>query len=405
MNFVPRVSPLLILIACFVSLASAQTSSRTAEDSLHAAENSTAIGGYGNALYQRDFNQGTSSADLERVVIFVGHNFGSVSFFSELEMEDAKVEGGDDGGEIAFEQAYLKFNLDQTHYIAAGLFLPRIGITNENHLPGDFNGNERPFVETYIIPATWRELGIGFYGTADFTPLNYNVALVNGLSSATFAHGSGIREGRFEGRNASANNLAVTGAVQFYTGDVKMQASGYYGGSVGLGPRQADSLQLTSGVFGTPVGLVETDAVYDANGFTGKILGTIISIPNASEINRAYANNTPESEYGAYVEVGYDLLRFLHRSDEKRLVLFARLETLDMNASIPANGISDGSLKQRHIISGLTYFPIGNVVIKADVRFEHTGDQNQALILNPNPAALPYKNNNVFLNVGLGYSF
>jgi hypothetical protein len=46
-----------------------------------------------------------------------------------------------------------------------------------------------------------------------------------------------------------------------------------------------------------------------------------------------------------------------------------------------------------------------NVVIKADVRLMHTGPQNPALVINPAPNALPYQQNNQFLNLGIGYSF
>ena len=367
---------------------------------------STTIGGYGDVIYQRDFISKTSIIDLERLVLFVGHEFNqSVSFFSELEMEDAKVTGGEEGGEIAFEQAYVKFNLDQSHYITAGLFLPRMGILNENHLPDEFNGNERTQVETYIIPSTWRELGVGFYGSLNSFPLNYSVALVNGLNSGTFEHGSGIREGRFEGRNASANNLAVTGALQLYAGNFKVQASGYYGGTVGLAPQQADSLQLTSGFFGTPVVIGETDIQFEANGCSFKALGAFISIPNASDINRVYANNTPKTAYGAYAEAGYDVFHAIRTVQGKQLIVFVRYEKLNINATIPSNGIFDGTLDQQHVIIGLNYLPITNVVIKADVRVMHTGDQNPALTVALNPATQPYEQNNTFFNLGIGFSF
>ena len=46
-----------------------------------------------------------------------------------------------------------------------------------------------------------------------------------------------------------------------------------------------------------------------------------------------------------------------------------------------------------------------NIAIKADVRLLHTGPQNQALVINPPPNALPYKQNDQFLNIGIGYSF
>ena len=385
----------------------AQSHSKDSEDSLNAASNSlngTVIGGYGSAFFQRDVHAQTSIADLARMVLFVGHSYGNISFFSELEVEDAKVSGGENGGEVAFEQAYLKFNLDPQHYITAGLFLPRIGILNENHLPNDFNGNERTQVETYIIPSTWRELGVGFYGSTSSLPINYSAAIVNGLNNAAFEHGSGIREGRFEGRNASANNLAVTGSVQTCFGNIKIEGSGYYGGTVGLSPRQADSLQLPAGIFGTPVALGEADIQYANNGISIRLLGVFISIPNAFAINRAYAKNTPESEYGAYAEISYDCLHTLASANEKQLVVFLRYEALDMNSKIPSNGILDGTLNQQHIIMGFNYLLLNNVVIKADARFVQTGNQNPAIVYTSSSGE-PFASHNWLLNLGLGFSF
>ncbi|HQW83044.1 MAG TPA: hypothetical protein PK987_01210 [Ferruginibacter sp.] len=80
---------------------------------------------------------------------------------------------------------------------------------------------------------------------------------------------------------------------------------------------------------------------------------------------------------------------------------------LDLNATIPAppKAIYDGTLKQQHIIAGISYLPIQNVVVKADVRLLHTGKQNPNLVINPPPNALPYQQNNTFLNIGIGYSF
>src|SRR5690348_17349924 len=94
----------------------------TNEDSLNAGygKSKTVISGYGSAFYQRDFNEGSSRMNLERAVLFVGHQFNSkISFFSELEIEDAKLSGGESGGEVAMEQAYLKFNLNSRQYIVA----------------------------------------------------------------------------------------------------------------------------------------------------------------------------------------------------------------------------------------------------------------------------------------------
>ena len=380
----------------------------TAEDSINTntSKGATTIGGYGNAFYQRNANQGTSRLDLERFVLFTGHKFNDqISFFSELEVEDAKVTGGQSGGEVSVEQAYLKFNLNANQYIVAGLFLPRIGILNENHLPNTFNGNERNYVETLIIPATWRELGVGFYGTLNNIPVNYSVGLINGLSSGMFEHGTGLVDGRFEGRNATGNNLALTAALQYYSGNFKAQISGYYGGTIGVSRRKADSLGLQSGIFGTPVALGEADVQYTNNGFELRVLGTYISIPNAASINRAYANNTPSSEYGAYAEIGYNILHGKQTRNKQQFIVFVRDEKFNINAGIPNNGIIDGTLNQNHIVTGITWLPIRNVAIKADVRIIHTGKQNPDLIINPNPVALPYQVNNNLVNLGVGFSF
>lgn len=396
---------LFILIA---TKSFAQKPALTSEDSLtnNLSKSATTIGGYGNAFYQHNSSLKDAKINLERFVLFVGHKFNDkISFFGELEVEDAKVSGGEEGGEVAIEQAYLKFNLNANQYITAGLFIPRIGILNENHLPNTFNGNERNQVETFILPSTWRELGVSFNGNLNNFPLNYSIGLVNGLNSSAFAHGSGIREGRFEGRNASANNLAITGAVQYYQSNFKVQVSGYYGGTVGVNKSKADSLGLESGIFGTPVAIGEADVQYANNGFSVKALGTLVSITDASKINRAYANNTPQTEYGAYLEVGYDLFHLMRGQHDKQLIVFVRDEKLDMNAKVPENGLIDETLNQNHIVAGFTYLPARNVAIKADIRLVHTGSQNPDLIINPNPVAPLYQANYNLINLGVAFSF
>lgn len=399
-----------LLLACGAVSAQQQTVgiARTSEDSLNnnLSKSATTIGGYGDAYYQRNNALGTSKVDLERFVLFTGHKFSDqISFFSELEVEDAKVAGGQSGGEVSVEQAYLKFNLNANQYIVAGLFLPRIAILNENHLPNTFNGNERNYVEQFIIPTTWRELGIGFYGNLNTLPLNYSVGLMNGLNSNAFVHGTGLIDGQAEGRNASANNLAVTASLQLNLPNFRAQVSGYYGGTVGESKRKADSLGLNSGIFGTPVAIGEGDILYNKGGFAARALATIVSIPDAAAINSAFANNTPQTMYGAYLELAYDILYLDRRPHEQQFIVFVRDERLDMNYKIPSNGITDGTLNQNHIVTGITYLPMKNVAIKADVRFIHTGNQNPALIINPSPAAVPYQINNNLVDLGIAFSF
>src|SRR5437870_675665 len=104
--FLLTASTFLFLISNAQYRTNAQQLVMTNEDSLNAgiSKNKTVLSGYGSAFYQRDFNLKQSTATLERAVLFVGHQFNSkISVFTELEVENAKVEGGEPGGEIALE--------------------------------------------------------------------------------------------------------------------------------------------------------------------------------------------------------------------------------------------------------------------------------------------------------------
>ncbi|MEJ0103181.1 MAG: hypothetical protein WDO19_11765 [Bacteroidota bacterium] len=402
-------------LVCFIGLIS-KAQVLTQEDSLYAGliakEQSTVLSGYGEAHYSLDTKRKTSEATLKRVVLFVGHKFNNkISLFTEMELEDAVVVGGvggDEGtgkGSISIEQAFLKFNLNPTTYIVAGLFIPRLGFINENHLPTTFNGVDRPFVEQLVIPTTWREIGVGLYGTFKNVPgLNYSLSLTNGLNSSAFVNGSGIRNGRQLGSEASGLALGASGSLLYYINNFRLQASAYIGGSTATERRVADSLQLNSGAFGNPVILYEADAQYSDNGLNIRVIGSGISIKDAANINKAYANNTPENLYGGYAEVGYNLLYNKYK-DNKALILFGRYEYMNLGAKLPSSGVKNDANKQQYIVAGFTFKPIRGVAIKADYVQRITGTPNPALIITPFPQQVPYFKSDGFINLGVAYNF
>jgi len=363
----------------------------TKEDSLAAgliaSNNATVVSGYGNARYEANTDNGQATVNLDRIVLFVGHKFNKkVSFFSELELEDAKIEGGSPSGEISMEQAFIKMNHDKNNYFVAGLFIPRIGIINENHLPTTFSSNRRPFVEKYVIPATWRELGVGYYGTSTRVPgLNYSLALINGLNCASFENGEAIRGGRFEGRDASASALALTGSVLHYYKNLRTQVSAYYGGSAGISNGDARALNLKNGIFGTPVGLYEANMQYNGQHVHLKALGCVVTIKDADKINAAYGNDTPEQVVGGYAEAGY---KFITKK-EASWTVFSRYEYMDLNKKVPDNTLRSKALNRQYIVSGVTFQPAPGVLIKLDHTFQVDAAQTKAN----------------YLNFGIGYSF
>ena len=383
----------------------------TAEDSLTAGVlrrpgQQTVLSGYGEAQATYDAANKTASASLSRVVLFVGHRFNRrIQLFTELELENAKVTGGF-SGEVAMEQAFIKFGLSNDAYLVAGLFIPRIGIINENHLPTTFHGTTRPELEQQLIPATWRELGVGLYGQVRRVPgLNYSIGLVNGLNGSQLIGGQGLGPAKYEGSNASMRNIALTGALLQYAGNWRLQLSGYYGGATGVNNRTADSLGLSTGPFGTPVALVEANAIYRGpKGFECRALASRIALPDAAALNSAYARNTPAQMQGAYVEAGYDVLA-RHPEKNRKLIAWARAEYLDLNSRLPENGIANGASKKTYVRTGITYQPTPGVVVKAEYRHQSTGAYNPDLILNPIPTAPAYLRQRDFVSIGLGYSF
>lgn len=131
----------------------------------------TTIGGYGEITYNGYLKDSSrNQADLKRLVLFFGHRFSDkLSFTSEVEVEHAVASSGDQG-EVAIEQAYLDYAFNPALNLKAGLFLMPFGFLNRNHEPPVFYGVERNEVETRIIPSTWREGGIGLYGSTPVWP-------------------------------------------------------------------------------------------------------------------------------------------------------------------------------------------------------------------------------------------
>jgi hypothetical protein len=394
---------------------SSQAQVLTPEDSLYAgliAGNSQNVfSGYGEANFSHDFKLQNNEATLRRWVLFVGHKFNNkISLFTEMELENGLVAGKEEGisggGTIAMEQAFIKMNLNPRNYFVAGLFIPRIGIINENHLPTTFNGVERPMVEQLVLPSTWRGLGIGYYGNIkSLNGLNYSLSLTNGMNSEKFSSGSGIKEGRQQGSNTNGRAMSFNSSLLYYYKNFRIQYSNLTSGSTALEKRIADSLQLNSNIFSNPILINECNIQYRNEGLELKTLFCTINIPKANEINKAFANNTPEQLWGCYGEISYDIFYKKSNTSKRSLQVFSRVEYMNLNSKVPKNGIGNDALKKTYFISGLTYKPIRGVSLKMDYTHLTTGNQNEQLIITPFPQLLPYYTSRGFLNLGVAFNF
>ena len=144
----------------------------------------TTFFGYGELNYQNyPRNRSQTQADLARAVIGLGHRFDDKTrFVSEFEWEHA-VTSADDQGESEVEQFYVERSFTPQLAGRAGLFLIPSGMLNTAHEPTQYFGVTRNFVETSIIPTTWREGGIGVTGVTD-AGLTWDVGVTTGFNLA-----------------------------------------------------------------------------------------------------------------------------------------------------------------------------------------------------------------------------
>jgi hypothetical protein len=323
----------------------------------------TSIGGYGEVHYTNPTGTGTPGVvNVARFVVYLAHSFSErLAFRSELEVEDAKIEGGEEGGEVALEQIYLDYQFSPAFTLRAGLVLPPIGIVNETHEPPTFNGVQRPSFDRNVIPTTWRDIGVGAVGALPGSSgLSYRVYLVNGLKASGFDAVSGIRGGRQEGKEASFANPSVTGRLEWARPGLRIGGSFWYGGSANQDPA------LGSGSFDNAVAVVTADARYDVGPFMFRGVIANVSIADAEEINAVYGGQVGSRIGGAYVEGAYNLLSALAPSSTQQVNAFVRYEHYNTHAGVPSGVTADDSLARRITTVGLSYKPLYNVVFKGD---------------------------------------
>ncbi|MGV8947099.1 MAG: hypothetical protein ACOH1N_11765 [Lutibacter sp.] len=311
------------------------------------------IGGYAQIDYNEPDGAAPGKLDVHRLVMFLGYKFNDkVSFMSEIEYEHVS--------EVYIEQAYIKYKLNENVNALAGLMLVPMGIINEFHEPTTFYGVERPNVDSYIVPTTWREIGVGISGKIDNASLKYQAYLFNGFKS--YANGAGtlrgidgLRKGRQKGEESIANSPNFSAKLDYYgiTG-LRLGLSGYFGKT------QTDNTSIEESTVG--VAMVGLDARYKYNNLElrGQYIHT--NLTDTEDYNLLTGKDLGSEMYGFYGEVAYS---FDLKGVEK-LTPFLRYEKYNTQAGTAGNLVANKAFDRNELVFGLNYKVADGAAFKVD---------------------------------------
>jgi len=335
-----------------------------------AGQRGATLGGYGEVTLNVPLDRsGPAIADLRRTVLYVGYNFTDhIRYFAEIEWEHAFT-SSDEKGEIAVEQMIIDFTIRRYFNVRAGMTIVPINLVNLFHEPSTFNGVERPDVDVYIIPSTWKQLMVGFYGAVG--ALRYQLYATPGLRAEGFTAATGIRGG-VQGNLTKTRDFGVTGRLDYAPLlGMNLGLSGYFAGASQGDPNLGD----------TRVAIAALDGRYSRAGFLVRAQLSYVYIDHAEKLNQTLALINPAAGpvarqlLGGYLEVGYDLLQSLHLRSGMQLAAFFRYDRTNTQLDVPEAQLGvprAGGFDRSAYVTGLTFKPIFEVAVKCDYTYRHS---------------------------------
>ena len=412
-----------------LATASAQT---VAADSVmqHVNGKRLSVGGYGEVAMSRNFYSDHVSRysladehkddpshgrfDIPHAVIYLGYDFGKGwTMGTEIEFEHGGVgmayekedeEGGEweqeveKGGEVELEQFWIQKSFGRWANIKAGHIVVPVGLNNAYHEPLNFFTVYRPEGENTILPSTWHQTGISFWGKTK--GWRYELQFLAGLNSDNFTNTGWINKGPgtpTEGEIATKYGTALR-IDNYCIKGLRIGLSGYYGHAIGNSyPNNKDgaeskykgvvaigAIDFTYNNYNWIVrGQADYGYLSDAKQlkyFTNRLNGLSPFHHSAFVSKNAFA-------YG--IEAGYNIFSQIEklRQSNQKMYLFGRYEHYNPYASKTKNTSYDYTNVQRMAV-GINYYPVKQIVVKAE--YSHRFLKSQY-------------NNEPAINIGVAY--
>ncbi|MGJ7916294.1 hypothetical protein ACI48D_12580 [Massilia sp. LXY-6] len=356
---VPSTAPAQAMTNAPVSTAWATPAAALASD--------TVFSGYGEVNYNRPVrNASGTQTDVRRAVIGIQHRFDDkTKVVAEFEWEHGVVSASDKG-ESEVEQLYVEREFNGGLRGKAGLFLMPVGLLNQTHEPTAYYGVERNFVETAIIPTTWREAGLGLSGEFG-DGFAWDTGLTTGFDLSKWDPASG--EGREsppgsihqEGQLAKSRDLSLHGALNWRGYPRLLVGGSVFTGKAGHATPgfAANDARLT---------LLDLHTRFTPGAWDLSALWAYGRISNTEALNATFVGNptpVPSSFAGWYLQAAYKLWQ----SGDYVLSPFARFESFNTARSYAAQPAGLGvpaTPYERVATIGANLMVGQGVVLKAD---------------------------------------
>jgi len=319
----------------------------------HNISNSVTIGGYAQIDYNEPDGSKVGKLDIHRMVFLFGYKFNDkVSFISEIEYEHVE--------EVFVEQAYIKYKASEYMNVLAGLMLVPMGIINEFHEPPTYYGVERPNVDNYIVPTTWRELGVGISGRIDNASLKYQAYIFNGFKSYIDGVGvlrgtDGLRKGRQKGAESVVSSPNFSTKLDYYgIQGLRVGLSGYFGKT------QTDDTTIEASTVG--VSMIGFDARYKYNNLELRGQYIVTNLSGTEDYNTLTGQDLGSKMNGLYAEIAYGF----ELKGEEKITPFLRYEKHNTHADTEGSLVANDAFDRNEFIFGLNYKVADGAAFKID---------------------------------------
>ena len=376
----------------------------------HAKGNRLSVGAYGEVGYTRNFysdniyrysnpskykdDPSNGRFDIPHAVIYLGYDFGKGwTFGTEIEFEHTGTgsaveietdEGGEyeheveKGGEVELEQLWIQKSFAPWANLRVGHIVVPVGLNNAHHEPLDFFTVYRPEGENTILPSTWHDTGLSFWGR--YGDWRYELQVNAGLNALKFSRDNWVKNGAksaFEFK--PANKYGLSARVDNYTiKGLRLAVSTYFGRAMhNTYPNEMEGEGKTYDKVSGNVWIGSFDFTFNRYNWIVRGQADYGTLSDAADVSSAKSRQPKNSPYNTTpvgkaataigVEAGYDVFSQITKlhADNQKLYVFGRYEYYDSYIKEDSQPSYDYTKRQR-IAFGVNYFPLPQIAVKCE---------------------------------------